>query len=122
MFKVENYLLKQHNMVTYNCWDFIREVWEDLTAQDIGYRTPKGASRKDMKHKFAREEAEFQRIDELQNPCIVLFTRKNALPHVGVYLNGGVLHLPEHNTAKYEPIDIVGLGFKETRYYLCKQS
>lgn len=121
MFKVENYLSKQHSMIRYNCWDFIREVWLELMNEDIGFRTPKGASREDMKYKFAREEVEFERINKPQDPCIVLFTRKTALPHVGVYVKGKVLHLPEHNTGKHEPLSIAALGFKETRFYLCKQ-
>ena len=121
MLVIENYLRKQHNMETYNCWDFIREVYLDLTEQDIGFRTPKGASRADMKEKFAREEAQFERIEKPQDPCIVLFKRKKVLPHVGIFVRGRVLHLPEKTTARYEPLEIASLGFIDTRFYLCKQ-
>ena len=122
MFTVDNYLPKVHNMEDYNCWDFIREVWLELTDEDIGFRTPKNVTRKAMKEKFAREEADFTQIDTPIDPCIVLFKRHRVLPHVGIFVRGKVLHLPEHSHAKYEKLEIASLGFKEVGFYLCKQS
>lgn len=121
MFTVDKYLGKVHNMKDYNCWDFIREVYLELTGEDIGYRTPLSGSRTEMKERFAREEQEFLKIPEAVSPCIVLFKRHRVLPHVGIYYKGKVLHLPEHSTARYEPLSIASLGFKEVGFYLCKQ-
>lgn len=120
MFSVDKYLEKKHNMTTYNCWDFIREIWMDIKEQDIGFRTPDNVTRKEMKEKFAREEKQFKKLSEPVDPCIVLFKRRMILPHVGIYVRGKVLHLPEHSYGKFEPLGIVSLGFLETGFYLCK--
>lgn len=122
MFTVDKYLLKVHDMVNYNCWDFIREVWMELTGEDIGHRTPAVATRKNMRDKFEREEIHFMRIQEPIDPCLVMFLRRRMLPHVGVYYNKKVLHLPEKSNGKYQPLNIVGMGFLETRFYKCQLS
>ena len=70
--------------------------------------------------KFAREEAHFEKIPEPIDPCIVLFKRNRVLPHVGIYVRGKVLHLPERSNGKFEPLEIASLGFIDTGFYLCK--
>lgn len=117
MLEVDKYIQKRHSMKDYNCWDFIREVWIDLTGIDIGHRTPTNLSRKAMKERFEKEEYQFKRLTVLQDPCLLLFKRNKILPHVGVYYKGKVLHLPEKSNGKYEPLDIASLGFQEVRYY-----
>ena len=121
MISVDKYLSKKHDMRQYNCWDFIREAWLEITGEDIGHRTPSSGSRADMIRRFQREEQEFQRLDKCEDPCIVLFLRENKLPHVGIYIRGRVLHLPEKNYAKYEKIEIVSMCFKEVKFYKCKK-
>jgi len=122
MVSVDKYLSKKHHMRDYNCWDFIREVWLDLKGEDIGHRTPPSGSRKDMIEKFAQEEREFVRLEKAEDPCIVLFLRDKMLPHVGIYVRGKVLHLPEKSYGRYEQLALVGLVFKEIRFYRCKTS
>ncbi len=117
MIDIDTYLQKTHHMKNYNCWDFIRDVWEELTGEDIGMRTPKLATRKNMKERFTEEEKHFKRLTEKQDPCIVLFKRGKMLPHVGIYLRGKVLHLPEKSNGKFEPLELVKMPFKNVRFY-----
>lgn len=117
---IDEYLSRQHNMKEYNCWDFLREVWLDITGVDVGHRTPSSCSREEMKALFqhgANDEPLFKRLANRKDPCIVLMMRGNMLPHVGVYLRDRVLHLPEKSYTKFEPIEQATLGFKEVRYY-----
>ncbi len=119
-FSTDKYFGKEFHIENYNCWDFIRDVWLELKGEDIGKRTPTPATRYEMKIKFSKEENHFQNISELQSPCIVLFKRDKATPHVGVFYNGKVLHLKETGV-KYEDINLAGFGFTEIKYYICKQ-
>lgn len=120
MISVDKYLSKKHDMKQYNCWDFIREVWLELTGEDIGHRTPPSGSRKEMIQRFKEEEIQFERLETVQDPCIVLFLREKILPHVGVYIRGRVLHLPEKSFGRYDPLSIASMSFKETRFYKCR--
>jgi len=120
MLDIDKYLQKSHDMKNYNCWDFIRDVWLDITGEDIGKRTPKIVSRTNMITKFNDEEKQFHRLEEKQDPCLILFKRNRILPHVGVYVRGKVLHLPEKSNGKYEPLELVKLPFNEVRFYLWK--
>jgi hypothetical protein len=120
MFLVDSYLGLSHDMGKYNCWDFIRDVWLEVKDQDIGKRTPKTVTLKNLKSKFIEEESQFKKIDSPISPCIVLFRRKKSLPHVGVYLEGFVLHLPEKQTSRMDKLEIVGKGFTEIGFYTCK--
>jgi hypothetical protein len=117
MQSIDQYLSKKHDMKEYNCWDFIREVWLDITGTDIGHRTPVSVSREEMKERFRKEEKEFKRLPEKKDPCIVLMLRSNMLPHVGIYVRGRVLHLPEKSYTRFEPLAQATFGFKEVRFY-----
>lgn len=118
---VDKYLAKTHHITEYNCWDFIREIWIDLTGEDIGKRTPPSGTRSDMKLKFAEEEAHFIKLDGPANPSIVLFKRPRLLPHVGICIKHvgkwRILHLAEGGSGKLEPVELASLGFTEIGYF-----
>lgn len=101
----------------YNCFDFVREVWQDLTGIDIGgLQTPK-MDRRGLKGDWDYTAAKWVRIDAPKDPCVVLFMRARAIPHVGVYIRGKVLHLPKGSNVRFEDLSVASLGFTRLSYY-----
>lgn len=117
MFTVDTYLGKRFDIVKYNCWDFVREVWLELTGKDVGCRTPEPATPLAMRRRFDKEESEFTRLDKPVSPCIVLMRRPRATPHVGIFYKGKVLSIDERGVT-FLPVDIAVLRFTIVRYYV----
>lgn len=117
---IDNYLNKRFDPTHYNCWDFIRDVWLDITKVDIGCRTPSPSTPKNKIKRFLNEESEFIKVDEIVDPCIVLFKRNKGIPHVGVYTRGRVLHISEQGV-KFEHLEIAKTGFNSVGFFICKK-
>lgn len=115
-FSVDRYLGRRFDEVSYNCWDLLREAWLDLTGDDIGHRTPTPATPLAMRRRFDAEEAEFERLPEARSPCIVLMRRPRAVPHVGLFWKGRVLHI-QPSGVRYDRLADATLGFTEIRFY-----
>lgn len=116
---IDQYLERTFHPENYNCWDLVREVWQDLTGHDIGDRTPHPATPLAMRRRFDREEREFIRLDAPRSPCITLLRRPRAVPHVGVYLRGRLLHMSERG-CRYEPMPVASLGFTSVEFFTCQ--
>lgn len=119
-FTVDKYLGKKFSIVSYNCWDLVREAWLDLTGDDIGKRTPIPPTLRAMKERFLNEESHFMKVDKPVSPCIVLFKRYRLLPHVGIFFKNKVLHIRETGV-EYQPLSVASFGFKEVGFYICRK-
>jgi hypothetical protein len=115
---IDKYLAKTFDMRTYNCWDFTREAWLELTGKDIGHRTPPAISKESLRKTFSAGETEFVQLPNAQDPCIILLTSPVLIPHVGVYIRGNVLHMADTGP-RYEPVQLASLLFATTRFYTC---
>lgn len=106
---------KRYDFLDYNCFHFARDVYleivgidiESLFSQDLFKIAP-----------AARHSTILLRSPV--SPCLVLFSRP-ALEqtHIGVWLDGNVLHLSE-NGAKYEPLHDARLGFIKCTFFQMK--
>jgi hypothetical protein len=103
----DKYLLKRFDRERYNCWDFVREVWAELTGADPFTTIPPSVDNITPK---------FTEIDTPQSPCLVLMLRQRCTPHVGVYYNGRVLHMNQRG-AEYTALDSATACFPTVRYY-----
>lgn len=122
MIQVDKYLGREFHWKNYNCWDFIRDVWQDHAGVDIGRRVPEAWTKIALTEAFAKqqfdvENALVKRIPEPVDPCLVMFVRPNVLSHVGVWVRGKVLHLQPRGNVIHQPLDDVALGFPEIRWY-----
>lgn len=115
-FRVDPYLQKTLNTRTYNCWNFVQEVWRDLTGVDLGNQTPSDHSIESYKKTAVAFSATLEKISEVQDPCIVLMLRDRVQPHIGVYYNGRLLHLNARG-AEYRPVDQVTASYTSVQYY-----
>lgn len=115
---LDEFLLRQFNLRTYNCWDLVREVWLRLTDQDLG--SP------ELLHYTAMEfsdvvdtwqDVRYREIPSPQSPCIVLMQRPRHMPHVGVFYKNRVIHIRRAGV-QYQPIEVASLGFTTVKWYL----
>lgn len=121
MIEVDKYLGREFNLRTYNCWDFIRDVWKDHCGVDLGSRTPNPATAAAMVAAFQNcqfdvEGQVVKRIEEPEDPCLVMLIRPKVMSHVGVFVRGKLLHLAWGSNVRHQPLDEV-LGFSEIRWY-----
>lgn len=113
---INKYLLKTYDRVNYNCWSFAQEVWAELTGVDLGNQTPEVRTPQAYTEKAERFSASLQRLAAPVSPCLVLFQRANAEPHVGVFYKGNVLHLREQG-AQYRPLSQVASTYPQISFY-----
>lgn len=104
MFSIDDYLQRKFDMKSYNCWHMAKEAWQELTSEVLQ----------------SRDIGNFVRLTKPQAPCFVLMQKKNAVPHVGIFYNGKVLHLHPVRNACYEPVFLASIGFHETDYYVTR--
>lgn len=102
---------------TYNCLDFVREAWLDMTGDDISERLPGLTVAFAERRGSADRVKGFQRLEQPSNPCIAVFQRKNTTPHMGIYLNGRILHL-HGNGVEFQPLVVARQYFRRVAYYV----
>lgn len=115
-FRADDFLRRTFDANCYTCWDFAREVWRELTGQDVGARSPDVFEARQLWAAVIRAEKDFVELAAPETPCLALFKRRGAEPHIGVYFKGRVLHL-RRSGAMFEGLDSVRRGYHEVSYY-----
>lgn len=109
-------LLDRARTHAYNCAHYAAELWERETGRDIrpvlgGFLAEEGA-RKVLPPALHA----FRRISAPADPCLVLFRRGHATPHLGVFVRGRVQHLANLAPIR-QPLDIARLGYRTVSFY-----
>jgi hypothetical protein len=92
----------------YNCLDFAAEVWAEMfDAERATALKALCVAAHDGRIDWSII-SKFERIREPHSPGLVFFLRKRQAPHVGIFLNGAVLHLGD-NGAVYQDLDLIKL-------------
>lgn len=100
----------------YNCLDFVREVWLAMTGCDITQRLT------GLVGAFAARKATisgvrgFTRIPGPKTPCFVVMQRARFVPHIGIYIDGRILHLTEQGV-QFQPLVVARNYFISVKYY-----
>lgn len=97
----------------YNCLAFVREVWQDMTGVDVLKRLPWLL---DGKREGLGGINGFRRLESPVSPCIAVFQRKGATPHVGIFLDGRILHIHERGV-EFQPLIVAKTYFRRVQYY-----
>lgn len=100
----------------FTCWDLIRRAWLDVTGFDIGDRTPHPATPAAMRARFDAEESDFILLAGPVTPCIVLMRQRLAVPHVGLFWRGRVLHMRPAGV-RYERLVDARRGFGQVSFH-----
>lgn len=117
---IDHFFTRQYHEGTYNCAHFVAEVWQWLTGGDIrdhldGFLLP--PAKRFVKTEIRRR---FVRLEKPRSPCIVLMHRTKGSAHVGLFLNGKVLHI-EKPGVRFQPVDVATIGFRTHRFYDVKE-
>jgi hypothetical protein len=115
-FTASRYLDRRFHLQRYNCWHFTREVWLDLTGEDLGDRTPESLTRAALLGRFDADVPTFVLLDGPQEPCLVLMRRAGDVPHVGVYTGGRVLQITRDGPTNM-PILQACSGYDSAEFY-----
>jgi hypothetical protein len=130
-FSTDPWMQKTYVHKVYNCFDFARDVWLELTGEDIRerleiLRTPI-ASRKATR----RDIVAFQKAltlslpsrallgirGKVPDPALVMFRRPRIEPHIGVYVRGKLLHLTRKRGVMHDHLQVVAIGFDKVAFY-----
>lgn len=116
-FDPNKYLGGRFDLARHNCWHVLREVWLDLTGEDLGDRTPERITAATLISTFdADVPAAFKKLDRPVNPCLVLMTRPAEVPHVGVHIRGRILQM-QPGGVTFLPVARAVFGFTEVGFY-----
>lgn len=99
---------------SYNCFHFARDVWKDWTGLDIAFPVP--GSAKGFRSACDDAARQLTHMDNPSSPCLAYFSKTSRVPHIGVYLNGHVLHLSA-NGAEFTPIRQMMQVYGGPEYY-----
>lgn len=100
----------------YNCFDFAAEVWAALTGEDIRKRV-QGLARAISARKARPSDLKgFKRLEQPANPCFVLMQRRKFVPHIGIYLDGRILHLTDKGV-QFMPLMVARQYYVGAKYY-----
>jgi hypothetical protein len=116
MVDVDAYLSRTFDLTRYNCWHFLRDVWMELTGEDLGDRTPERVSAASLIERFDRDVPAFRELPGPTEPSIVLMTRRGAIPHVGAFFGGRILQMTSFGPSYMDPATAAA-GFESVRYY-----
>lgn len=108
-----NLYTKRYHEGNYNCAHFVRDCYKILFGLDTeellsGFMLPP----KDRKPNHEKFREHLTLLKEPETPCIAI----TGDPHVGLYLNGRVLHCTSNGVFYDEP-ETLG---KNIRYYRCQ--
>jgi len=114
---IDKYLSRVHNKASYNCAHFVCEVWEDMHGKDSLSALRGFLCAQENREVVLSELKKIELLEKPVNNCIVLFQRSNDA-HVGILIDGKVLHLPEDSMARYEDVSYIRnvRGFTKVRY------
>lgn len=95
----------------YTCYNLACEVWEHLTGRDISRAVEQIGKRATGELKM------FRRLERPVSPCLALFQGMGHFTHVGVFIDGRVLHLGSEGVMCVPVSTLLCFGFKTVKYY-----
>ena len=101
---ISQFFRKTYNAESYNCGHFVCELWEHVTGQNIEHVAE--AFRTKELSEYRPFHSLLSRLAEPSDPCLVVMRTQSIIPHVGVYIEGAVLHITEDGV-RHESIDVL---------------
>lgn len=101
---------------SYNCLNLVREVWLAMTGVDVTDRLTGLVGAFAARGPNLSWAKGFTRLLEPTDPCIVLMQRFKCTPHVGIWIDGRVLHLTARGV-QFQPLIVARAYYNTIRYY-----
>lgn len=117
MIDTNKYLSRCYDQRFYNCFDFVREIWLELTHIDLECQTrDQCVDPQELNERALHVSTKLSRLSDIADPCLILFQRPRIAPHIGVFMDGKVLHLRERGPM-YQPLYQVTPLYPEMSFY-----
>lgn len=117
---MDNFLQKEYDAKNYNCWHFACDVWSSLTGQLYSpSRTDDYHTVSQLHDAALNMTGSFESLPTPLNPCFVLMRRLRIPPHIGIFIDGRVLHLNDRG-AYFDSLDHATACFTEVTYHAPK--
>jgi cell wall-associated NlpC family hydrolase len=118
--KISDYLLNTHTpngrkYPNLDCWGLIVDVYRERLGIELSEYTDLSQSDMSVGLAYERHAGRFIEVKEPQNYDVVAFFVCGRLYHVGIWIDGKVLHTSQKKNCRYEIMDRVALSHR--RYY-----
>jgi cell wall-associated NlpC family hydrolase len=103
-----------------DCWHFARRVWREQFGWEVPVIDVDATSRLLSSRAFAghAERAKWQSVSAPCNGDAVLMGRNATPSHVGIWVDGAILHSLEHSGVVYtQPNALTQIGMRVLGYY-----
>ena len=118
---IDKYLDRKYDSANYNCAHFVCDVFKDLFNTDY-YKILQAVLLPTMERRLRSVNlGHLERLAVPRSPCLALFQVGRNTPHVGVWLDGRILHIKESGV-EYSRLEDIMLGFKKVRFFNVKNS
>ena len=109
---------KKYDEHSYHCVHFALDVWEELTGDDL--RANFARLLAPLRECTATRECSnrFAEVPAPVNPCLVVMRNGARQPHLGVFVDGKVMHLQHAGPMAVAPHNVVA-RYRDVRYYAC---
>jgi len=118
---LDRFFDRVYNDAKYNCAHFVCEVWKELNNQDISEALTWAKTGRSLRVMDAHRLGQFERILAPVSPCLALFQANQGASHVGIWLDGKILHLAQ-NGVEWTYLETVMIGFRNVRFYNVKKN
>lgn len=120
MRNINDYLLIKHTpngrkFPHLDCWGLIVDYYRENLGIELNEYTTLDARTMSRGLMYERDAGRFIEVQEPQNNDVITFFISGRLYHVGIYINGKILHTSERRNARLERLDASTLSHR--RYY-----
>lgn len=109
---------KVYDDANYNCAHFVIEIWKRCLGFEVNALASFLTGRSSRVIDSSARKA-FTRLTEPRQWCLVLFHTSRTAPHVGIWLNGRVIHNSKSGV-HWVDLEAAMLGFNKVSYYEIK--
>lgn len=88
---IDKFLDRTYQIDKYTCGHFVAEVYGDLTGEDVHSILTSFVQGR----KFTELLRTRKKIAVPATPCLAVIRAENEVPHVGVHIDGKILHLSD---------------------------
>lgn len=114
---LDRFYSRVYNEVSYNCAHFVCEVWAQLTGEDITHKLTGMLKGKHERIVDPKLRFQFKKLKSPCNICLIVMHRRKMGSHVGIYINGKVLHITESGVERVA-VSVATFGFDKFGFYL----
>lgn len=114
---LDHFLSRTYHADKYTCLHFADDVWRELRGESLIDRLH-GIDGTQANIGIMQSSAmrNFRKLSRPESPCIVFFRNPGFYNHVGIFVDGSILHLTETGAA-YQRINVIAPQFKRIGYY-----